>query len=676
MTIKVVDAEDGGEVSIMQREPQVGRSVTARVSDPDEGVTRVTWQWAKADASTFGADDMCRTMTDPTWEDLTGATSSSYSPEATDEDNCLRATAMYEDAIAGDGDDGDNDTMDEAAMITERPVQDADPANTAPKFPDLDPDTAGVQDEEITLEVEENTDAGVSIGEAIEAGDGNGDLLIHSLGGPDADSFGIDRTNGQLKTKAALDYETKKVYTVMIIATDPSLATDTVTVTINVTDEDDKPTITLRPAENTAPTFADDAETDFMVYENMYAGAAVGMVEAIDEGDTLTYTDDSMYFDVDDMGQITTTMMLDHEAMANHMVTVTATDSEGATDTLDVTINVGDMHPDCPAMGLTNDCEALLDAKGDLGGDLNWDTDTAMADWEGVSMSDGRVSGIWLKDEGLDGSVSAALGRLDMLTVLNLHTNMLTGSIPDLGGATMLEGLYLPNNMLDGEIPAWLNGMTNLTNLWLWGNQLTGGIPDLSGLTNLDMLKLANNDLTGNINAMYLPQNVSWLIIDRNGFDGEIPDLSGLTSLRLLWLHTNELTGSVPDGTMLPDSLDDLNLRDNMLTGVIPDLSALDNLTRLRLHNNSLSGAVPGSLGDLEKLRQLWLHNESDSALGNNMFTSIDDGVGGLSNTLIEIQLGGNRWADDACVPAALADVAKNDYEAAGIAVCGADDGS
>ena len=44
--------------------------------------------------------------------------------------------------------------------------------------------------------------------------------------------------------------------------------------------------------------------------------------------------------------------------------------------------------------------------------------------------------------------------------------------------------------------------------------------------------------------------------------------------------------------------------------------------------------------------------------IGNNMFTSIDDGVGGLSNTLIEIQLGGNPWADDACVPDALADVA------------------
>ena len=47
---------------------------------------------------------------------------------------------------------------------------------------------------------------------------------------------------------------------------------------------------------------------------------------------------------------------------------------------------------------------------------------------------------------------------------------------------------------------------------------------------------------------MYLPQNVTWLIIDNNGFSGTIPDLSGLTSLKLLWLHTNALTGAIPAG--------------------------------------------------------------------------------------------------------------------------------
>ena len=51
--------------------------------------------------------------------------------------------------------------------------------------------------------------------------------------------------------------------------------------------------------------------------------------------------------------------------------------------------------------------------------------------------------------------------------------------------------------------------------------------------------------------------------------------------------------------------------------------------------------------------------------------------MGDLSNTLIEIGLGGNPLGmTDACVPIALADVATNDYGPDNIEVCAADDGS
>ena len=48
-----------------------------------------------------------------------------------------------------------------------------------------------------------------------------------------------------METKAKLDYETKKSYTVEVTATDPSNATATVTVTIKVTDVDEVPVITV-----------------------------------------------------------------------------------------------------------------------------------------------------------------------------------------------------------------------------------------------------------------------------------------------------------------------------------------------------------------------------------------------------------------------------------------------
>ena len=361
---------------------------------------------------------------------------------------------------------------------------------------------------------------------------------------------------------------------------------------------------------------------------------------------------------------------------------------------------------DATNTGLISDCVALLGARDILAGTatLNWATDTSITQWEGVGLggTPRRVTRLNLNGKDLSGMIPSVLGRLSMLTylnlrsndgltgeipselgylsnlkVLNLHSNSHSGSIPDLSGMTSLEELYLANNDLTGSIPMWLNGMTNMEELWLWGNSLTGTVPNLSGMTSLDKLKLANNMLTGGVpEASTLPPNMTWLIIDRNPFGGTIPDLSSLTRLRLLWLHSNGLTGEIPEDDMLPASLDDLNLRDNTLTGEIPDLSNLDRLTRLRLHNNSLSGEVPATLGDLDMLRQLWLHNEVDKGLGNNSFTSIAAGLGDLSDTLIEIALNGNPWADDACVPVALANVAKNDYTEAGIEVCESGDGS
>ncbi len=365
--------------------------------------------------------------------------------------------------------------------------------------------------------------------------------------------------------------------------------------------------------------------------------------------------------------------------------------------------------------GLISDCEALLEARDTLAGtgSLDWSADTPIGRWEGVSLRETpqRVTWLALSFKGLDGTIPSELGRLEMLvhlnlrsndltgsipallgnlsnlTYLNLHSNDLSGGFPDLSRISGLAELYLANNAdynedgskvqdsgLTGGIPTWLNDMTDMRELWLWGNSLSGSIPDLSGMTSLERLKLANNRLMGGVpEASRLPPNMTWLIIDRNPLGGEVPDLSSLSSLRLLWLHSNRLTGAIPTGDMFPTSLDDLNLRDNLLTGTIPNLSNLDNLTRLRLHNNSLIGEVPATLGGLNSLKQLWLHNEdaTKTDYGNNSFTGIAAGVGDLSDTLIEIALRGNSWSEDACVPAALRNVATNDYEEADLAICG-----
>ena len=109
-------------------------------------------------------------------------------------------------------------------------------ATSAPEFPSSETGARSVA---------ENTAAAQSIGNAVLANDADGDTLAYTLGGTDSASFDIVSTTGQLQTKNALDYETKKSYTVTVTATDPSNATATITVTINITNVDEAGSVSL-----------------------------------------------------------------------------------------------------------------------------------------------------------------------------------------------------------------------------------------------------------------------------------------------------------------------------------------------------------------------------------------------------------------------------------------------
>ena len=78
----------------------------------------------------------------------------------------------------------------------------------------------------------------MNVGDAIpEATDADtGDTLTYSMEGADAASFTFDASNRQIKTRAALDHEAKNSYSVTIKADDRNGGTDTVAVTIAVTD--------------------------------------------------------------------------------------------------------------------------------------------------------------------------------------------------------------------------------------------------------------------------------------------------------------------------------------------------------------------------------------------------------------------------------------------------------
>ena len=111
------------------------------------------------------------------------------------------------------------------------------PTNSTPSFTD---------GSHTNRTVAENTVKGVNIGKPVAATDTDNDALTYTLNGPDATSFDIDNTTGQLRTDADLDYETKNSYTVTITVSDGSL-TITITVIIIIIDLDDQksPTLTL-----------------------------------------------------------------------------------------------------------------------------------------------------------------------------------------------------------------------------------------------------------------------------------------------------------------------------------------------------------------------------------------------------------------------------------------------
>ena len=94
--------------------------------------------------------------------------------------------------------------------------------------------------------MDENTTAGQNLGDAVAAADPEGHTLTYKLAGPDAASFIINRATGQLRTRAPLDFETKRTYLVTVHVRDSKDQDDRVNA---VTDDTINITITINNVE-------------------------------------------------------------------------------------------------------------------------------------------------------------------------------------------------------------------------------------------------------------------------------------------------------------------------------------------------------------------------------------------------------------------------------------------
>ncbi len=360
--------EDGVEL-VQPVQPYADRPITAKLTDPDGGITGLAWVWTSSPTSPNAS-----------WPDAPIGMEATYTPDNEDTSEFLRATASYKDIH----DDGTADTDRTAMATTDFSVLEAKDEKRPPKF----------LEETAMRMVAENAPSTTFVGDpvsmAMDPDDPEGERLTYTLEDSDNDSkdtafFELLSTNDgedntaytdddvystQIRVKLHdmahdLDHEAEGrngIYEVVLKVSDgsPDTDDDTITVTITVTDRNEAP---LTPAESTgeapvtptnnAPEFPATEDGARSVAENTAAGENIGdPVEATDAdaGDTLTYTlggADMASFDIDGAtGQLMTKDALDFEAPADvdtdnaYEVTVMADDGNGGTASIDVTITV------------------------------------------------------------------------------------------------------------------------------------------------------------------------------------------------------------------------------------------------------------------------------------------------------------------------------------------------
>ena len=309
ITITVNNIDEAGTVTLSSLQPLVAIPLTATLDDPDDVSGSVTWLWERSPNGTSS------------WNPISGATSASYTPVASDVGDYLRATASYTDGEAAGK---------SAQAISAHAVELA-PGRNAPVF------TEGAS---TTRSVAKSTPAGRNIGAPVSATDADNDALTYSLGGPDGNSFDVGTTSGQLRTKALLTGIRRTSYSVFVSVSDskddlgePDTAIDATTaVTILVTEVTEV---------NEAPVFPSAMATR-TIPENTPAGVNIGApVAAIDpDSDALTYfldVDGAASFDIGSTdGQLQTKAPLNRASRSSYIVIVSVSDGkddEGNPDT-------------------------------------------------------------------------------------------------------------------------------------------------------------------------------------------------------------------------------------------------------------------------------------------------------------------------------------------------------
>lgn len=261
-------------------------------------------------------------------------------------------------------------------------------------------------------------------------------------------------------------------------------------------------------------------------------------------------------------------------------------------------------------IGLVQDCRALFALKDHCTSRVasRWGTGLirTINFWDRVTVRDGRVTRLSLKNESLNCTLPEEIGNLTALTSLDLSGTSLYGPIPkEIGNMSQLSTLNLRDNKLSGAIPTEIGELKKLTLLDLSLNDLTGSIPnEIGSLAELTNLNLNSNQISGKIpRQIGNLAKLARLELADNSLLGEIPaQMGNMAALTSLSLRSNSLSKSIPPELGDLSELDYLDLSRNNLSGSIPsELGKLAELETLNLYDNLLTGSIPEAVNDLRR---------------------------------------------------------------------------
>ena len=240
VVITVTNEEEAGTVTLSTLQPKVGVMLTASVTDLDNVVaSSVTWKWERDDDKINDAEN---TGVEAVIE---GAKSATYTPTAKDDVGENGESIFYLRAIASYTDGkGKHTAMTTSANMVEARTDNAPKFATETAKRSIGEDLKGDDGDDTLL-----------VGDPVAAMDDDEGQLTYSLSGAGAANFEIlsedavgtspAEDEGQIKVKSGvkLDYETTKSYVVTVTATDPGNLSDSIDVTITVSNVDEAPKI-------------------------------------------------------------------------------------------------------------------------------------------------------------------------------------------------------------------------------------------------------------------------------------------------------------------------------------------------------------------------------------------------------------------------------------------------